>query len=157
MFFADPVAAFRNLATALRPGGTVVFVAWAGAEHNPWFSLPLAAAVERLGPPEPAFPDAPGPLAFRDVDRVTAILGAAGLAEARGAAHAVDLRLPGLDEACGLALRIGPATRLILDKGASDADARAIAAGVRDRLTPFVAADGIRVPARVNLFHAVRR
>ena len=157
MFFADPVAAFRNLATALRPGGTVVFVAWAAAERNPWFSLPLAAAVERLGPPDPVSPDAPGPMAFRDIDRVTGILADAGLSEARGEARTVALHLPGLDAAADLALRIGPATRLIRDKGGSEEEARAIAAGVRARLADFVTADGIRVPAAVNLFRAVRR
>lgn len=157
MFFADPVAAFRNLAAALRPGGTIAFVAWAGPERNPWFTLPLAAAVERLGPPDPAPPDAPGPMAFRDIDRVTGILADAGLADARGEARTVELHLPGgLDAAADLALRIGPATRLIRDKGGNEDDARAIATGVRARLADFATPDGIRVPAAVNLFRAVR-
>ena len=80
MFFADPVAAFRNIARALRPGGRLVFVAWAGPEHNPWFAIPQRAAVARLGPVAPTPPDAPGPMAFRDAARVTGLLEAAGLA-----------------------------------------------------------------------------
>ncbi len=157
MFFADPVAAFRNLAAALAPGGRLVFVAWAGAERNPWFSLPLAAAVERLGPAAPSDPDAPGPMAFRDSGRVTGILADAGLARAAGEIRAVDLHLPGgLDAAADLALRIGPATRHVRDKGGSEDDVRAIAAGVRERLAPFVGDDGIRVPATVILYRAER-
>ncbi len=156
MFFADPVAAFRNLATALRPGGTLVFAAWAGADRNPWFSLPLAAAVERLGPSAPSDPDAPGPMAFRDIARVTAILAAAGLSDPSGTARTVDLHLPGgLDAAADLALRIGPATRHIRDKAGTADDARAIAAGVRERLAPFATPDGLRVPATVNFYRAV--
>jgi SAM-dependent methyltransferase len=157
MFFADPVAAFRNIATALRPGGTLVFVAWAPADRNPWFALPLAAAVERLGPAGPADPDAPGPMAFRDVARVTGLLAAAGFTDAAGTARAVDLHLAGgLDAAAALALRVGPATRHVRDKGGSEEDARAIAAAVRARFEGFVTADGIRVPAIVNLYRATR-
>ncbi len=70
MFFDDPVAAFRNIAAALRPGGRIAFVAWQGQEHNPWFALPHRLAVERLGEGAPSLPDAPGPMAFRDADRV---------------------------------------------------------------------------------------
>ena len=157
MFFADPVAAFRNLAPALAPGGRLVFVAWAAADRNPWFSLPLAAAVERLGPAAPSDPDAPGPMAFRDIGRVTRILAEAGFARAEGAVRTVDLHLPGgLEAAADLALRIGPATRHIRDKGGSEDDVRAIADGVRARLAPFVTGDGIRVPAAVNLYRAAR-
>ena len=157
MFFADPVAAFRNLAPALAPGGRLVFVAWAAADRNPWFSLPLAAAVERLGPAAPSDPDAPGPMAFRDIGRVTRILAEAGFARAEGAVRTVDLHLPGgLEAAADLALRIGPATRHIRDKGGSEDDVRAIADGVRARLAPFVTGDGIRVPATVNLYRAGR-
>jgi SAM-dependent methyltransferase len=158
MFFADPVAALRNIATALRRGGDLVFVAWAAADRNPWFSLPLAAAVERLGPPEPGSPDAPGPTAFRDIARVVGILEAAGFAEPRGEERSVDLSLPGgLEAVADLSLRVGTATRHIRDKGGSEADARAIAAKIKERFAPFVTADGIRVPAVVNLFRATRR
>lgn len=157
MFFADPVAAFRNIAAALRPGGTLVFTAWAPADRNPWFALPLAAAVERLGSSETSDPDAPGPMAFRDIGRVTTLLAAAGLSDATGTAREVDLHLAGgLDAAAALALRVGPATRHIRDKGGSDEDARAIAAAVRARFAGFVTPDGIRVPAVVNLYRATR-
>src|SRR5215467_1886313 len=37
MFFADPVAAFRNIAGALKPGGRLVFACWAPlAENRHW-------------------------------------------------------------------------------------------------------------------------
>ncbi|CAM5291558.1 Methyltransferase OS=Streptomyces glaucescens OX=1907 GN=SGLAU_31780 PE=4 SV=1 [Streptomyces glaucescens] len=37
MFFADPVAAFANIATALRPGGRIAFLCAADPEGNEWF------------------------------------------------------------------------------------------------------------------------
>ena len=35
MFFADPAAAFANIATALRPGARLVLLVWQRSEHNP--------------------------------------------------------------------------------------------------------------------------
>ena len=81
MFFSDTEKAFRNIASAIRPGGRLVFAAWAGRDHNPWFSLPQMAAVDHLGPVEAPDPFAPGPLAFSDADRVLAMLQTAGLAD----------------------------------------------------------------------------
>jgi SAM-dependent methyltransferase len=156
MFFAHPVAAFRNIATALRPGGRLVFAAWAGPEVNPWFTLPLEAAVARLGAPEPTPPDAPGPMAFRDRDRVLGILDAAGLIDTRAEPRAVDLCLPDLEAAVALTSHVGAATRLIRDKGGNEADARAIAEGVRERLASYVDATGLRIPAEITLFSGTR-
>src|SRR6185503_5359802 len=39
MFFADPVAAFRNLGAALRPDGRLGFVCWRAMRDNPSFVL----------------------------------------------------------------------------------------------------------------------
>jgi ubiquinone/menaquinone biosynthesis C-methylase UbiE len=36
MFFADPVAAFANIARALRPDGRLVALVWRRREDNPW-------------------------------------------------------------------------------------------------------------------------
>jgi ubiquinone/menaquinone biosynthesis C-methylase UbiE len=40
MFFTDPVAAFTNLARALRPGGRLGFVCWQDAGVNDWMLVP---------------------------------------------------------------------------------------------------------------------
>ncbi|MFE3360621.1 class I SAM-dependent methyltransferase, partial [Streptomyces californicus] len=39
MFFVDPVAAFRNIGRALRPGGRLVVMVWQGSEHNEWVTV----------------------------------------------------------------------------------------------------------------------
>lgn len=36
MFFADPAAAFTNIAGALRPGARLALMVWQAREHNPW-------------------------------------------------------------------------------------------------------------------------
>ena len=153
MFFADPVAAFANIGAALRPGGRIAFVAWAGPERNPWFLLPQRAAVARLGPVEPMPPDAPGPMAFRDIDRVLGILRAAGFADCAGETLDVDLHHPGgLDAVVGLVGHVGPAVRAIRDKNGTPEDLAAILAAVAVDFRQFESADGIRIPTGINLF-----
>ena len=78
MFFADPTAAFINIRRSLRPNGRLAFVCWRALEENPLDILPLSAASAHL-PPQPAHdPDAPGPFAFANPDRVRGILESAG-------------------------------------------------------------------------------
>ena len=36
MFFADPIAAFRNIGGALRPGGRLIMMVWQAHEANEW-------------------------------------------------------------------------------------------------------------------------
>lgn len=86
MFFADPVAAFRNIGGALRPGGRLVQLVWRPLRDNEWFlSLTQALAAGRPLPTPAA--DAPGPFALADPERVRSVLGAAGFTDIRLAPH----------------------------------------------------------------------
>jgi SAM-dependent methyltransferase len=77
MFFADPVAAFGNVARALVPGGRLVLLVWQSPPANEWFSeIVTAFAAGRPVPAPP--PGAPGPFALADPDRCRAILERAG-------------------------------------------------------------------------------
>lgn len=157
MFFDDTVAAFRNLARSLRPGGRIVFAGWAEAAVNPWFSEPRAAAVARLGPVAPADPDGPGPMAFADTGRVCAMMAAAGLVECRGAAHPITLHHPaGLPALLALAGNVGPIPGILREKDGSEADRDAILADLGRRFAPFATPDGARIPARITLYSARR-
>jgi SAM-dependent methyltransferase len=80
MFFGDPVAAFANLARALKPDGRVVLLVWQAQAENPAITaFRDAFAVGRDLPMPP--PDGPGPFAFGDPTRVRALLAAAGFGE----------------------------------------------------------------------------
>jgi SAM-dependent methyltransferase len=80
MFFADPAAAFGNLAAALRPGGRLAFVCWQDGTHNELFSIPLRA-FRAHAPGLPGLADGEDP--FADPAWVTALLTNAGLTEVR--------------------------------------------------------------------------
>jgi SAM-dependent methyltransferase len=77
MFFGDPIAAFRNLARALRAGGRLTVLVWQGPEPNEWIrelTGALAAGRDLPGPPI----GAPGPFGQADPDAVRGLLMAAG-------------------------------------------------------------------------------
>jgi SAM-dependent methyltransferase len=80
MFFADPVAAFTNIAGALRRGGRLTFACLRKAEHNDWFTVPLTAL---LGHEPPMEDDGPGMFSLSDPRRIEAVLTEAGLADVR--------------------------------------------------------------------------
>ncbi|WP_416986032.1 class I SAM-dependent methyltransferase [Streptomyces sp. T028] len=79
MFFGDPVAAFRNIARALRPGGRFVQLVWQAPPRNEWFgAFTKAMAAGRVLPTPP--PDAPGPFSLADPQRTRTLLARAGFA-----------------------------------------------------------------------------
>ena len=81
MFFADPVAAFSNLRQALQTDARLLFCCWQAVKDNDWVRIPMEAALTLLPPPEPADPQAPGPFAFADPDRVRKILADSGFGD----------------------------------------------------------------------------
>ena len=112
MFFAAPDAAFANLHQALRPGGRLGFVCWQQLPDNPWMFVPFMAAAPHLTLPPPPAPDAPGPFAFADQDRVRGILERAGFADVAFEDHRATLTVGGdgsLDRAVDFLLQgVGP-------------------------------------------------
>ncbi|MBW8812356.1 MAG: methyltransferase domain-containing protein [Caulobacterales bacterium] len=135
MFFADPAAAFANLRRALKPGGRLAFVCWRTPAENEVMTLPMVAASAFLPPPPPAEPGAPGPFAFADPERVRGILRAAGFADVDLAPHDLKIGAGSLEDALGLALRVGPlgaALREHPDKRERVVDAMRAALATRD-------------------------
>lgn len=157
MFFEDPTAAFTNIATALKPRGRIAFVSWAGIDLNPWFKIPLDAAVKVLGPVPPPDPIAPGPLAFQDQNRVMQILRDSGLENVSVDVLDVPLVPKGqVDHIAQFVSRAGPAERILKAKGGSVKDAKLITSLVTSSLEEYATLGGLRVPARLNFFTATR-
>ena len=143
MFFADPVAAFANLARALRPGGRIAFVCWQALANNPWFAVPLAAVGEVLPLPKPEPPGGPGPFGLADAERTRAILERAGFEKVVVEDAPGEIALGGLDEAVETALSFGPGARLVRAAG-GDAHERVVPV-VRNALRSHLGADGVRL------------
>jgi SAM-dependent methyltransferase len=145
MFFDDPRAAFTNLARALAPGGRIGFHCWKALADNPWMTVPLFAALQHVPPPTPPAPDAPGPFAFADADRVRNILTDAGFAEIdfESRSDAIGVGSGSLDEAADFALQMGPASIAIRE--ASPETIAKVRASVREALAPYVTAGGVRL------------
>ena len=80
MFFGDPVEAFGNIARALVPGGRLVLLVWQSLAENEWFREIVGAFSAGRPMPTPP-PDAPGPFALADPDRIRSILDRAGFAD----------------------------------------------------------------------------
>jgi len=77
MFFGDPVAAFTNIARAMRPDGRLVMLVWQSLPRNEWIvaiTTALAAGRDLPAPP----PEAPGPFSMGDPARVRTLLTTAG-------------------------------------------------------------------------------
>ena len=79
MFFADPVAAFANVGSALRSGGRLVIVGWRGVTDNEWLQSVFSALAPGRPLPVPP-PGAPGPFGLADPNWTRATLSAAGFA-----------------------------------------------------------------------------
>lgn len=79
MFFDDPVRAFSNIWSALRPDGRFAFACWQNIFANEWMFVPGSAIVSVTGslPPMPA-PGEPGPFSLAEPGRVESLLADAG-------------------------------------------------------------------------------
>src|SRR5262245_2520821 len=77
MFFADPVAAFRNVAAAVRRHGRLAVVAWQPLEQNEWIASIRAVFSMGRDLPAPAI-GAPGPFGLADPGATRDVLEASG-------------------------------------------------------------------------------
>jgi len=153
MFFADPVAAFANLRTALAPGGRMVFLCWQTPMVNPWVAIP-GQIVQALQPPaEAPDPYAPGPFSLAEEGHLRTVLTEAGFGEV--SVESVDREITmgaNLDETMAFQSRIGPLSSYLAEND-PEAGQQAVSA-VRDALTQFESPDGVRMMAAAWLVSA---
>jgi SAM-dependent methyltransferase len=153
MFFADPVAAFRNIRRALKLSGRLVFIAWRTPQENPWGTTPTRAALPFLPPQPPPGPEDPGQFAFGDRARVERILGEAGFHKLR--LEPIDRLIwmgPSLAEVLASAGRFGPLARAFA--GAEPAAIEKAKQAIAEALAPHEGPDGVRLPGACWLVEA---
>ena len=155
MFFDDPKAAFKNLRTALRPEGRFVFACWRDRSLNPWMTLPAIVAAEYLEMPPPPAPDAPGPFAFANADRVKGLLKDAGYERVAGQSVEPGVRIGtgrAREATLDFILQMGPAGAALRETRADEATVQQVRAAVADRLAPYWDGDGFAMEAAAWLF-----
>jgi SAM-dependent methyltransferase len=153
MFFGDPRTAFTKLHRALRPEGRLTLLAWQGVTENEWLTqFRSALAVGRDLPTPP--PDAPGPFAFADPDRVRAILTAAGF---------VDVTFTGLHEPMSFGPDADDAFRFVSDLtawmrgGLDDQSRNAALSALRATITEHTGERGVTFQSATWIIQARRR
>ena len=156
MFFADPAAAFRNIASALKPGGRLVFACWAPLAENQHWLISYDVALHHLGPPARAPAHEPSPLAFADPDYIRGILAAAGLAEITVERAHPTIIGGSPEEEARQALMMGPTARLIEEKKPSEATREKIAREIEAAFAAEASAGPMRLPATIFLVTARR-
>jgi SAM-dependent methyltransferase len=124
MFFANPVAALRNVHGALAPDAPLTMVVWRRREDNDWLYRAQKIVEGFLTRPEEHDEPTcgPGPFSMAGADTVSDILLAAGFKDI--ALHRCDLPMLGgrdIDEAIEIVMALGPAGELIRLAG-DDAD-----------------------------------
>ncbi len=125
MFFANPVAALRNIREALVPGGRFVAIVWRRKVDNPWLHEAELVVERYLDEPEESDEPTcgPGPFSMANADTVTGQLVAAGFERVGVERSDAPLKIGNdLDEAVAMNMAIGPAAELIRLSG-DDAEA----------------------------------
>src|SRR4051794_18371939 len=144
MFFTDPTAAFINIRRSLRPHGRLAFVCWRALEENPLDILPLRAASAYL-PLQPAHdPNAPGPFAFANPNRVHGVLEDAGFREIEIVAHDALVGSGDLDTMLAVCTRVGALGKILREN--PELRATTLPA-VRAALAAHDGPDGVRLRA----------
>jgi ubiquinone/menaquinone biosynthesis C-methylase UbiE len=151
MFFANPVAALRNVRAALVPGGRLVMVVWRAKVENDWVYRGQQI-VERFVTKPEEYDDptcGPGPFSMGNADTTSGILLSAGFEEI--SLRRCDLPImigSDLDEAAAMVMSIGPAGEILRLAGDRAAHLHEpIAAALQEGFAEWDGPDGVVAPA----------
>jgi SAM-dependent methyltransferase len=151
MFFANPVAALRNVREALVPGGGLVMVVWRAKLENDWLYRAQTITERFVTKPEEYDEPTcgPGPFSMANADTTSGILLSAGFEGI--ALHRCDIPIMigrDIDEAVELVMTIGPAGEILRLAGERAAHLHdPVAQALRDGLADWASPDGVIAPA----------
>jgi ubiquinone/menaquinone biosynthesis C-methylase UbiE len=147
MFFANPVAAMRNVRQALVPGGRLCTVVWRRKLDNDWLHRAEKVVEEFVEEPEESDEPTcgPGPFSMANADTASDILLNAGFAEVELRRCDIPILIGrDLDHAVEFVTAIGPAGEVIRLAGEEAEKIRPqIEAALREALAEFEGADGV--------------
>jgi len=153
MFFMSPVAAFRNIRRALKPGGSLAQIVWRKREDNPW--LHDAELRVRDIVPVVSHEEAnqvhcgPGPFAMAGPDMVSAMMKGAGFEQVSFERFDTDICIGrNLADAVEFAMALGPAGEIIRLAGAEGERLKPkVVEALRETLARYERDDGVWAPS----------
>ena len=155
MFFEDPVAAFANIASALHPGGRVVFTCWQDLARNDWIMVPASGALSYVPFPDLGPEGAPGPFSLADSDHTRRVLTEAGF-EAIDINEIAEQMFLGDNAADATEFLQGTGMARLLFEGVDSETERKAIDAVRDALEAHEQPEGIWLGSAAWLVAATR-
>lgn len=151
MFFANPVAALRNIRRALAPGARLCAVVWRRKLDNEWVHRAERVVERYLDEPEESDEPTcgPGPFSMANADTVSDQLTIADFEQPTLTRCDLPLKLgDDLDHAVAFNMALGPAAELIRLNGEDGASLRPqLEREIRDALAGFATEGGVFGPA----------
>ncbi|GAB2506762.1 methyltransferase domain-containing protein [Nocardiopsis aegyptia] len=154
MFFADPAAAFGNIARAVAPRGRLAFLCWQRPQEIEWTVTLRSALAPFVDLPEPDL-HGPGPYSLSDPQRSRDLLAASGFDDVGVESVREPVSLGGdMAEAMAFVEHMGPVRSLLFTTDPATR-ARALDA-LREALSAHLTGDGVRVGSAAWLVTARR-
>ncbi|HET9904214.1 MAG TPA: class I SAM-dependent methyltransferase [Xanthobacteraceae bacterium] len=149
MFFNFPVAALRNIRSALRPGGTLTMIVWRKREDNPWVheaELRVRDIVPVVSHEETdQVHCGPGPFSMASADLVSDMLRLAGYEHITLERYDAEICIGRtLEDAIEFAMALGPAGEIIRLAGEEGEKRKGrVIDALRGALADHAGADGV--------------
>ena len=151
MFFANPVAALRNIASALKPGGRLVMVVWRRREDNPWMYRAQTIVEQMVQKPEEYDEPTcgPGPFSMAGADTVSDQLLAAGFRDIALERSELPIGIGhDVEDAIDLVMALGPAGEILRLQGdRAEHLHEPVRQALREGLAEYDTGDGLRAPS----------
>jgi ubiquinone/menaquinone biosynthesis C-methylase UbiE len=148
MFFANPVAALRNVRSALVPGGSLVMVVWRRRIDNDWLYRAQTIVEGIVSRPEEYDEPTcgPGPFSMAEADTTSEVLQHAGYTDISLRRYDVPILMGrNIDEAIEVLLALGPAGEILRLAGDRATHLHEeVRSALRTGLAEFQDAEGVR-------------